>query len=59
MHTLISIIAAVALLTEGYLFKQREKELLDKIAELQDSPTEAQCVHAIEVCVSKYLGRGD
>ena len=59
MKTLIIIVCGVALLVEGYLFNQRERELRDKIAELQDNPTEAQCVHAIQVCVSKYLGKGD
>lgn len=58
MHTLISIIGAVALLTEGYLFNQREKELLDKIAKLQssiDNPSEEQCVSTVNVCMTKYL----
>ena len=59
MKTIIILVCGVALLAEGYLFNQKEQALRDKIAELQDSPTEAQCVHAIEICVSKYLGKGD
>ena len=59
MKTVIILVCGVALLAEGYLFNQKEQELRDKIAELQDNPTEAQCVHGLEVCVSKYLGKGN
>ena len=55
MNGIIVIVCGVALLVEGYLFNQKEQELRDKIAELQDNPTEAQCVHAMNVCVAKYI----